>query len=176
MNVLSLAVDSRRPRAELPSAEVPPRGVAGLIFEIEDVLHDATLWRRWLWQLVARLGVRATYAEFYQDWDRLYRLDVHCGRREFGEAIHSYLLAAGLTWGQIDEIEASSRIQRQNLEREARPLPGVVKTIAALAGQGLPIVALAAAPCGAAGLNERLGRLGVASYFQGVLSSFDLEI
>jgi FMN phosphatase YigB (HAD superfamily) len=134
------------------------------------------LWRRWLLQLVAKLGVRASYADFYREWDRDYLVDVHCGRREFAEAFHSFLLAAGLSWAQIDEIEAASRIQRQNFERDVRPLPGVVKTMAEIAALRLPMAALAAAPYTAARLAERLDRLGVGCHFQSVLSSLDLEM
>ena len=147
----------------------------GLVFDMADVLYDATLWRRWLLRLVTSLGVRANYASFYRVWDREYLLDVHCARREYNEAFQSFLLANKLSWAQIDEVEAASRIQRQNLELNVRPLPGVIKTIARLSDLGLPLVALADAPYPAARLAERLKRLGLGNRFGTVLSSFDLE-
>ncbi len=154
------------------AAETP---VGGLIFDTADVLYDATSWRRWLLRLVSTLGVRANYASFYGEWDQRYLLDVHCGRREYTEAFQSFLMAAGLSWAQVDEVEAASRIQRENWELNLRPLPGVVKTVARLSEWGLALVAWADSPHPAARLAERLDRLGLAHRFQAVLSSFDLE-
>ncbi|MBI3840186.1 MAG: HAD family hydrolase [Planctomycetia bacterium] len=161
----------------LPAGHVPPAalGIGGLVFDMTDVLYDATLWRRWLLRLVNRLGVRCSYASFYRDWDRRYLVDVHCGRREYSEAFQSFLLANHLSWAQIDELEASSRIQRENFELNARPLPGVVKTIGRLAELGLHLVAFGDSPYPAARLSERLERLGLGNRFRTVLSSFDLE-
>jgi FMN phosphatase YigB (HAD superfamily) len=185
MEMMRSAVDAgsnrtRRPGA--PDGTLPAElgavagGIGGIIFEIDDVLYDATLWRRWLLRLVARLGVQADYASFYRSWDRDYLVDVNCGRREFTEAFQSFLLAAGLSWAQIDEIEAASRIQRQNFELNVRPLPGVVKTIAQLNELRLPLLAFADSPCTADRLAERLERLGLGGQFQTILSSFDLEV
>ncbi len=163
--------------SSLPGKLAPPAALAigGLVVDMADVLYDATLWRRWLLRLVNKLGVRASYASFYGVWEREYLHDVYRGRREFNEAFQSFLLARRLSWAQIDEIEAASRIQRQNLESNVRPLAGVVKTIARFAELGLPLVAFADAPCSAARLAERLDRLGLGRRFGTVLSSFDLE-
>ena len=157
------------------SSRSAARRVEGIVFDVADVLYDATLWRRWLLRLINRLDVHASYAGFFAVWDREYLVDVRCGRREFGEAFQSFLLASGLTWAQIDEIEASSRIQRKNFESNVRPLPGVVKTIARLGELGLPLVAYGDVPYSAARLAERLERLGLGSHFGSVLSSFDIE-
>lgn len=153
----------------------PAATQVGVIFDIADVLYDATSWRRWLWRLVTTLGVRASYGGFFRVWEREFLSDVHCGRREYTEAFQSFLLAVGLTWAQIDEVEAASRIQRQNWESKLRPLPGVVKTLNRLADAGVPLVAWCDAPYPATRMLERLERLGLAHPFQAVLSSFDLE-
>jgi FMN phosphatase YigB (HAD superfamily) len=115
------------------------------------------------------------WAAFLDPWDRQYLPDVCRGRREHGEALSSFLLAAGLSWAQVDEVEAASRVERQNLELNVRPFSGVVKTIGQLARRGLPMVAWADSPYPAAKLAERMDRLGLAGSFRAVLSSFDLE-
>lgn len=157
------------PRA---APDAPP--VAGIVFDVPDVLYDATLWRRWLLQLVGRLGVRVGRDEFFRAWDAQL-VDVHRGRREYAEALQSFLLDCGLTWALVDEIEAASRIQRQNLEQNVRPLPGVVHVLDELERLGLSLAAWADAPHGAARLSERLKRLAPAARFDAVLTSFDLE-
>ena len=159
------------------SAKVCPSfpAIGGLLVDVPDVLYDDTLWRRWLLRLVQNLGVAADYANFFRAWDDAYLRDVHRGRREATEAFQAFLLARGLSWAQIDEVEAASRIQHRTIERAIRPWPGVVRTIGQLSARGLPMVAWADAPCPAARLIERLERLELAQAFRGVLSSFDLD-
>ncbi|HEY1785227.1 MAG TPA: HAD family hydrolase, partial [Pirellulales bacterium] len=122
------------------------RSLRGLVFEMTNVLYDATLWRRELVRLLARLEVPACYPVFFDRWDREYLADVQCGFRQFEEAFQAFLLSAGLSWGQIDEIEAASRIRRKELEMAGRPLPGVTATIAKLSQQGLPLAVLTDSP------------------------------
>lgn len=151
-----------------------PRIVGGIVFDVPDVLYDATLWRRWLVQLIGRLGVRVSYAEFDRAWCcRL--MDVHRGRREFDETLESLLIDLGLSWALIDEIEAAGRIQRRRLELEVRPWPGVVATVAELARRGVPLIAWADTWQAAPRLAERLQRMLPGSCFQAVMTSCDLE-
>ena len=152
-----------------------PKPIAGIIFDVENVLYDATLWRRWLLRLVNQLGRPAEYETFYRAWDRDYLGDVHCGRREFTEALQAFLLASGLSWAQMDEAEAASRIQRQKLDRRLRPWPGVTKTIAALDGQGLRLAAWFDTCQPAVELTRRLDGLALGGHFHAVLSSIELE-
>jgi HAD superfamily hydrolase (TIGR01509 family) len=84
-------------------------------------------------------------------------------------------LARGLSWAQVDEVEAASRIQRENLDLDLRPWPGVVKTISELAGQGLSLLAWSDACHPAAELARQLDRLSLGNRFRAVLSSFDIE-
>ncbi len=153
----------------------PGRSLRGLIFEMTNVLYDATLWRREVVRLLARLGIPACYPTFFDLWEREYLADVHCGFRQFEEAFQAFLLAKGLAWGQIDEIEAASRVRRKELEQCSRPLPGVTATIAQLSRQGLPLAVLTDSPYPADRLEAELGKLSVGGCFQAVLSSFDLE-
>jgi FMN phosphatase YigB (HAD superfamily) len=148
--------------------------LAGVIFDVPDVIYDATLWRRWLVQLLHRLGVEIAYASFAAAWDA--RLaDVHCGRRDFDEALESHLLDCGLSWAQVDEVEAAGRIQRAKLEADARPFPGAVRVIEELARRRLCLAAWADLPLPAEGLAERLARWAPQARFEVALTSFDLE-
>lgn len=149
--------------------------IEGLIFDLADVLYDATAWRRWLLQLLPRFGVPADYHTFYRAWDREYLVDVQCGRREFNEAFQAFLFSQGLSWGQIDEVEAASRIRRAECERDVRPLPCVAATLRQLSAAGLKLVVLTNAVVPAAELHKILERVGLADLFSAVWSSFDLE-
>ena len=166
-------VEARTVPAETPGSE--PASLRGLIFDMADVLYDATVWRRWLLQLLARLGVHADYQAFYTAWDRDYLTEVHCGRREFNEAFQAFLFDRGLTWAQIDEVEAAGRIRREELDRNVRPFPCVTAALRQLAADGLALAVLTNAACPADGLQAKLNRLGLSDLFSAVWSSLDLE-
>lgn len=158
----------------LRPVDAPLGCVRGIVFDAPDVLYDATAWKRWLWRLIGQFGISPDCAEFSRSWDAGYLLDVHCGRRELTEAFESFLLSLGLSWGQIDEIEAASRIQLES-ELHARPWPGVVKTIGKLAAAGVPLAAWADLPQSAAQVGEFFSQLGLGDSFCAVLTSLDCE-
>lgn len=152
-----------------------PIKLQGLLFEMDDVLHDATAWRRWLLQLLARMGLNTRYRSFFRVWDDEYLDDVHCGRREMGEAFRSFLLSAGLTHAQIDEVVAAGQARKRHLESTLRPLPGVRTTIERLAQRGVVLGVLTDSNCSGDEVRQTLGRLGLGERFSVVLSSLDLE-
>ncbi|HEX4145379.1 MAG TPA: HAD family hydrolase [Pirellulales bacterium] len=173
------ALASRQERPHARSAGGTTTGgtgstVRGLVMEMANVLYDATLWRRELVRLLVRLHVPATYPAFFHRWEREYLVDVERGFRQYEEAFQAFLLSAGLSWGQIDEVEAVARCQRHAYEENVRPLPAVGAALAALSKRGLPLVALCDTCEPAAVLAPRLERLGLRGVFQQVLSSFDL--
>jgi HAD superfamily hydrolase (TIGR01509 family) len=156
------------------TAEADCPAIRGLVMEMANVLYDATLWRREVVRLLVRLHVPATYPAFFQRWEREYLLDVQRGFRQYDEAFQAFLLSAGLSWGQIDEVESFARCQRQAYEENVRPLPTVTSTLSTLASRGLPLVALCDASHPAAVLERRIERLGLEGIVEQVLSSFDL--
>jgi FMN phosphatase YigB (HAD superfamily) len=152
---------------------LPPR-LAGIMLDVPDVLYDATLWQRWLFQLLMRMRAAGSYAEFAEAWSSQL-VDVHRGRREYSEALQTFLLARGLSWAQVDEIEAASRIQRRSLELDVRPLPSAARVVEELNRRKIPLVAWADTPHSAAKWAERLERIVPRAHFAAVLTSFDLE-
>ena len=152
-----------------------PRPMAGLLFGLDNVLHDATVWRRWLLHLLGRLGVHTHYHSFYGVWDRDFLQDVHRGRRDFCEAFQTFLLSVGLSPAQIDEVEAACKAQRRQLENGARPLPGVKATLIRLHAAGLVLGVLSNSEHRADALLQKLDRFGLGGLFSTVISSVDLE-
>jgi len=148
--------------------------VSGLLFDMGDVLYDTTIWRRWLLQMLARLGLHTNYRSFFCIWDRDFLDDVHRGRREFSEAFRAFLRSAGLSGGQIDEVEAACRARRSQWEETARLLPGVRATLTRLHAAGYVLGVLSDSEHPAALLREQLQRLGLGGLFTAVVSSIDL--
>ncbi len=170
------SAEAKRARARAAGRDVLARvDIRGIVFDMDDVLYDATLWRRWLLQLLARFGVKTDFRAFYRTWDSEFLADVHRGHREYGEALQAFLLSQGLSWAQIDEVEAASRVHCQELETGERSLPGVTKTVSQLAARGIALAVLTDSPHPASRVAEKLERLGLAGCFQSVLTSFDLE-
>lgn len=153
-------------------ASLPLRG---FLFGAGDVLYDATLWRRWLLQLLRRIGVDTHYRSFFHIWDDEFLADVHRGRREFCEAFEAFLLSTGLSRAQIDEVEAACHAQRSQWEANTRPLPGVKSTLTRLHAAGITLGVLSDCELPSAALAARLQRFGLDKLFSTVVSSLDLE-
>jgi FMN phosphatase YigB (HAD superfamily) len=148
--------------------------VAALIFDPGDVLYDATLWRRWLLQVLGRLGLHTHYCSFYRVFEREHLSQAFCGRRDFWDALRSYLLEVGLSRGQIDEVLVAGQARQRQLQCGARPLPGVAATLAQLAAREIRLACLCNSPWPSAEVVEELDTLGLAGHFELVISSCDL--
>jgi HAD superfamily hydrolase (TIGR01509 family) len=150
------------------------RPVRGLLFDAGDVLYDATIWRRWLLQLLRRIGLYTNYLSFYHLLDHDFMADVYRGRRPFAEAFQAFLLSAGLSRAQIDEVEAACKARRNQWEATARPLPGVKSTLARLQAAGIAMGVVCNSEYPATVLRERFNRFGIGGFFPAIVSSIDL--
>ena len=155
----------------------PPhfRKVRGLVFDMGDVLFDATVWRRWLLQQLHRMGLQTTYRSFFEVWDRDYLDSVHRGERDYAEAFQSFLRDSGLTLGQIEEVLFASNQVKREIEQDTRPFPGVRATLERLHAVGLRMAVLTDSESPAAAIEARLAKLGIGRYFNAVVSSADLQ-
>ncbi len=149
-------------------------GVRGVLFDMCNVLYDNTVWRRWVLKVLGRLGLHTNYHSFFRVWDRDYLAEVHRGRSTFCEAFRAFLLSAGLSAGQIDEVEVACTARRRELQRTARPLPGVIPTLARLHQSGLVLAVVADSEHPAAVLREQLQRFAIAGMLSGIVSSINL--
>ena len=153
----------------------PATRCAGILFDMCNILYDDTVWRRWVLRLLSRLGLSTNYCSFFRIWDRDYLDEVHRGQREFRQAFASFLRCAGLSSGQIDEVEAASHARRRHLEAHSRPLPGVRNTLWRLRQQGFAMGVISNSEHPAAALRRRLQRFGIEKLFPTVVSSIDLN-
>jgi len=177
---LSLVAASQRGPAvtgagdRLPHPASLRQAVGGVVFDICNVLYDDTVWRRWVLKVLGRLGLHTNYRSFFRVWDRDYLAEVHRGRSTFHDAFRTFLAAAGLSAGQIEEVQAACQTRRRELQRTARPLPGVKATLAGLHRRGLALAAVANSEHPAPVLQEQLRRFDVAELFTAVVSSLEL--
>lgn len=174
------STDEGRPReAEIDhdwvSAAQRFRGVEGVVFDMGDVLFDATAWRRWLLKILRRMGLQAGYRSLFNLWDRDYLDAVHRGDREYAEAFMSFLQDAGMSSAQIDEVVTASQQIKRQLESEVRLFPGVGETLNKLRTQGLRLGVLSDSESSAERLRQGLNNLGVGEFLACIVSSSELR-
>jgi FMN phosphatase YigB (HAD superfamily) len=158
------------------SQAAPPRlaQVRGVLFELGNVLYDATLWRRWFANLLGRIGLPADFREFFAPWDAAFAPETYCGRQPFAAAFRQFLQASGLTSGQIDEIVVACASKRRDFEDKLCPFPGVRGTLLQLCCRGLRLGVLTDSEQSAEQLEARLERMHLAESLAVVVSSRDL--
>lgn len=165
-----------QPRVEPPVALAAGATIRAALFDVEDVLYDASAWYRWLAQVFARLNLRAKHAEFDRLWRDKFLPAVHSGSLEFCAAFAECLRAIELRRGQIEEIVAATRGRRRRLEARPRPLPGVRSTLRRLQAAGIRLAILANLDRTAATLRMDLERMALAGLFDPIVTSVELAL
>jgi FMN phosphatase YigB (HAD superfamily) len=158
-----------------PAARVALGNVAHVLIDPENVVYDATLWPRWLWQVLSHMGVTTPFAEFFRPWRDRFRRDVDLGRRDYWDAFRDFLSHSGLSEGQIAELLAAGVCRKKRFESHRRCLPGVNETLRRLAGRGASIHVLANSPERSQTAIRELESMGLAGIFDGVATSLELE-
>jgi len=147
--------------------------IAGIVMEFAGVLYDDTAWQRWLLQQLAKIGLQTQYGPFFYVFERDYLPAVHCGRN-YWDALHDFLVASGLTPGQIDEVTTAGQSRYCQFEENVRPFPGVAAALNKLAQHHVPVAILTNSAYSVDELQRRLQTMGIENRFVAVLSSRDL--
>lgn len=150
------------------------RPVTAVVMELAGVLYDDTLWPRWLWQQLGRLGLQSPFEAFWQVFQLEHLPPAYAGRVTFWQALAAYLSEVGFSRGRIEEVQIAAEARRRQWETELRPLPGVASTLSQLSARRIPLLILTNASCDGQQLRRRLRTLGLESHFQEVVSSIDL--
>jgi len=149
--------------------------VAGFLISPDNVLYDATEWRRWLLQVLARLGLRTHFRAFFRVWDRDYLPAVHNGQCDYWRAFRDFLKAAGLSWSQIDEVEFAARARLARFDDGRRALCGARRAVHTLAAKNYTLAVVTNSTCCGERLDARLDRLGLGQPLACALSSRDMR-
>lgn len=151
------------------------RPVEGLLLDCCNILYDATGWRRWLLQILRRLGLHSHYGCLFHVWEKDYLPPVHRGQCDPCEAVRLFLQALGLSRGQVEEVATTCQMRRRRWEAETRLLPGVKSTLKQLACEGIPLAVVANTEHSSFVLRERLERMGLPDVFSAVVTSSELD-
>ncbi len=163
-----------RPAELLRRLRDPSPPIGGLLIDLCGVLYDDSVWRRWLLKLVQHVGLHTTYTPFFRIWQLEFLDRVRTGELDYWDALRLFLRSAGLSSGQIDEVEAAGHARYRQCEDEILPLPGVVQVLTRLNELGIHLTLLSSAFFDLEEVHKRLERLSLIPYFQNALSVPDL--
>lgn len=142
-----------------------------LIFDVGDILYDASVWRKWLTTELVALGKSVTYEQLVDAWEALL-VDVYKGNAEYWEKFAQLMDQFGLESKQIQEMEIAAREKGQLVQVDRKPMPRVPETLKQLHSDGIKLVALSDTESGETGLRKTLAQLGIEPYFHAVVSSY----
>lgn len=156
-------------------ANLAPLGyqIQGVVFEPCGVLYDDSAWRRWLWQLAARMGISSHYTPFFRVWDCEFQEAVWSGQLDLWTALGQFLRSAGMSGPDIDEVIAASRAKFRRFEQETRPFPDVRSTVQKLHAKGIQIAVMPHSRLAALNIGTRLDQIGIGHLVTRVLTSQD---
>jgi len=147
--------------------------LSALIFDVGDILYDATAWRRWLAQELTRRGKDVTYPKLVVAWEGLL-VNVYKAQAEYWDAFAKLMQHFGVDQAEIPEIVKLAKQKGQAVQKDRTPMPQVPETLKQLHAAGVILVALSDTESGETGVRRILDQLGIQQYFTAVAASFDI--
>ena len=139
-----------------------------VLLDLGGILYDDTAWRRWLFHLVAYVGLHTHYTSFFRVWDCEFQQDVWNGQCSFWQALKRFLIAAGLSPAQTQEIEAACRARFRQFEHDVRPFPSVAETLEQILAAGCWVTVISHQPLSTQQISMRLTELGLSGHMSAV--------
>jgi len=145
---------------------------SAFIFDVGDILYDATGWRRAVTAWLQERNVDVDYPQLCERWERRL-VPVYIGKQEYWQAFHGLLEEFGLSPRQCDDgIKHGRELARRAESRQL--FPHVLDTLAALADANVPLGVLSDTESTEAEVRSRLDRLGVGRFFSAIITSRDV--
>ena len=151
------------------------RRFEGVIFDVGDILYDASLWRRWLTQALQDEGIAITYAELVDRWEALL-VDVYRGRADYWDRFEALLRSTNISNGRIQELVTAARDKGQEVQRHRSAMPGVPSTLRTLKNHGIRLSALSDTESGEGTVRAILRQLEIEEMFDAVVASVDIGV
>lgn len=137
-----------------------------------DIFFDATPWRRALTAGLQQEHVAIDYPSLCRQWeDKL--VEVYLGRRDYWEAFRELIADLRLSEEAAQRVFDFAKAKAAEVEQRTL-FDGVVETLAALKAAGLKLAVLSDTESREPRVRQRLAVLGIAQYFDAVLTSIDI--
>ena len=153
--------------------------INAILFDMGDMLFDATYWRKWLYQEILRNHIPAInlprdYPRFIFLWEKFLE-EAELGRTDYESAFEQFILSLGFSYPQFQNIQTESLKQRKEIEKNRKLFPGVSETLRRLKEMRIKLAILTDTATPEAGTRERLRKLGIESFFDAVVCSVDIH-
>lgn len=147
----------------------------GIIFDVGDILYDASAWRRWLTNRLVADGVRISYPELVERWEAQL-VDVYRGRAEYWDRFAALLDEVALEQSRREAVASEARRMADDVQVDRQPMTGVPETLERLKAVGLRLAALSDTESGEERVRALLRQIGIEQYFDAVVTSADIGL
>ena len=145
----------------------------GLIFDMGDILYDASVWRRWLCGLLNEYGIAIDYPELVERWEELL-VDVYRGQAPYWERFDRLMVTVGLPEAYHDRVRDLARQKAEEVQTVRSPIDGVPETLESLRSAGVRMAVLSDTESGVAKVSAMLMQLGIREAFDAVVTSAEI--
>lgn len=146
-----------------------------VVFDLGDILYDASQWRRWLVRALEAKGVPITYSELVVRWEDLL-VDVYRGQAKYWDRFDELVSGFGLSESAAGTIALAAAEKAQEVQKNRQPMEGVPETLGSLAAKHIRMAVLSDNEAGQDGIRSILRQLGIEEYFSAVVSSADIGV
>lgn len=145
----------------------------GVIFDMGDVLYDATPWRRALAAALQREGVAVTYEQLVEAWEAQL-VDVYRGRAAYWDRFEALMDGLGVSEARRAVVRDEARDRAASVQVGRAAFPGVAATLDRLRAAGVRLAVLSDTERRREAVERSLDELGLGGRFDAVVTSRDL--
>lgn len=148
--------------------------IKGLIFDAGDVIFDATLWRKWLYDfLLNNYDIKLSYEELFFLWDNYYLRDIHLKRISYSEGFERFLIHLGLSRKQMKVIIDESINNKKIIEKQTTPYKWVYEYFPKIKSKSIKMGILTDSENTAETIRKRYDNWQISKYIDVIVSSAD---
>jgi len=163
---------SEQIRLTLPAWRSVMPKINMLVFDLEGVLLDDSVWFHWMLQQLSRIGFHVDPHALSRAWRHDYVRSIRRGDCDWETALLRLLQSVGLSSGQAAELRAAVRGRRRRLIEQCCPFPGVIRTLRILKKCGMEMALFSTtATCGRQ-VQSRLESLHLRHYFSRAVAAW----
>ena len=145
----------------------------GIIFDMGDILYDASIWRRWLVTELKSYKVEIDYDSLVSRWEILLE-DVYRGRASYWRRFEKLLEDLSIAGEKINRIKKAAQNKAKEVQKNRRVMKGVLDTLERLSKRKIKMAVLSDNESGSLGVYKILSELKIDTYFDAVLTSADI--
>lgn len=147
-----------------------------VLFDMGDIIYDATAWRKWLHGYLSQRGLfEGGYWDLADRWEGSWLQKIHKGEVEYKDGFERFLGELGLNERQKEELLAVNWVKKKELEAQIKPFEGVESGLKKLKEMGLTTGILSDTELGEKGVKDKLSnRLHLDGLFDHIVTSADI--